>query len=450
MLRSAILPAVKAFFAKGAVEMKVSPAINDPYKANRIAYYAKCAFEYFISLTVSGAILTRLLLVLGVSDALTGVISALTTFATGIQFMTTSFMRRRKSIRATVITVCTLHQVAQAAMFLLPFLPVHHTLRVVLFVALFLVPTVIKNLTGSAIYNMYIVYVDPLKRGSFSATNSMVSLIIGMIYNYVMSWMVDYFDANGKLHVSLLLCAAVILFWTVCHAVSIRLSKDAPQVLEDIRQSPPLIQNLKENLSNTTFSKLLILPIARNFIELFATSYHTVYLLQEIGSSVTFVAITGIVSGIAQFVFMLPMGKFADRFGHVKSLTVAFCAMAVANLMLTFWVPANGEWLYLVSRFPHAIGISCITVSLNNLLFNYTPQKNWVSALGIYSSLGGVFGFLGSLLGGAILGAVQTAGNRVFGFHLYGQQLLNLLSVLGYGALILYELRVIAKLKKTY
>ncbi len=430
--------------------MNATPAVKDPYKANRIAYYAKCAFEYFISLTVSGAILTRLLLVLGVSDALTGIISAITTFATGIQFMTVSFMRHRKSIRTTGNMVCILHQVAQAAMFLLPFLPVPRALRVILFVLLYLAPTVFKNLTGSAMYNMYIVYVDPQKRGSFSAINCMTSLVTGMVYNYAMSWAVDYFDAAGKTQVGFLLCAAVILLWAVCHAVSIRLSKDAPQVLEDIRKSPPLMQNLKDNLSNANFLKLLILPVARNFIELFATSYHTVYLLQEIGSNVTFVAVTGIVSSIAQFVFMLPIGKFADRFGHAKSLTVAFCSMAVANLMLTFWVPANGEWLYLISRIPHAVGVSCISVSINNLLFNYTPKKNWVSALGIYNSLGGIFGFLGSLLGGVILATVQAAGNSVLGFSVYGQQLLNLLSVAGYAALIFYEIRVVEKLKKVY
>ncbi len=430
--------------------MELTPAVKDPYKANRIAYYARCAFEYFISLTVSGAILTRLLLVLGVSDALTGVISALTTFATGIQFMTVSFMRRRKSIRTTTITVCTLHQVAQATLFLLPFLPVPPTVRVVLFVLLFLAPTVVKNMTTSATYNMYNVYIEPNRRGSFVAVNNMVSLITGMIYNYAVSWLVDYYDAAGQPHVGFLMCAAVILVWTVCHAVSVRLSKDAPQVLEDIRKSPPMLQNLKENLSNANFLKLLILFVGRQFVELLSVSYHSVYLLQELQSSITFVAVMGIVSSLAQFAFFIPVGKLADRLGHTKCLTLGFGALAISYFLLVFWVPANGEWLYLLSRIPHAAGICAISVSINNILFNYTPQKNWVSAMSVYNSFGGIFGFVGSLIGGAILGTVQAAGNRVFGLPVYGQQLLNLLAVVGYAVLLIYLLRVVAKLKKVY
>ncbi len=425
-------------------------APNDPYKGNRIAYYAKCAFDYFVSLTVSSALLTRLLLALGVSDVLAGIISALTTFAGGIQFLTADFMRRRKSIRTTTIVVSAIQHAAQAAMFLLPFLPLPYILRIVLFVVLFLVPTIFKNLTNSAMYGMYIVYVEPDKKGRFSAVNCMVSLIIGIAYNYAISWVVDYYDAAGKTQIGFLMCAGAILLWAVCHGISVRLSKDAPQVLEDIRKSPPLKQNLTANLSNPNFFKLLLLPVGYHFVLLFTTSYHSVYLLRELGSNVTFVAVTVIVSSIAQFVFMLPMGKFADHFGHGKSMAISFFAMAVSNLILIFWVPANGEWLYLVSRIPFAIGSSCASVSISNLLFNYTPQKNWVSALGIYNSFGGILGFLGSLLGGAVLGMVQAAGNRVFGFSMYGQQLLSLLSVVGYIGLIVYEVRVVEKLKKIY
>lgn len=47
------------------------------YKTSARAYTAQCAFEYFISLLSGDAFLAKLLKDVGVSDALTGLISSL-------------------------------------------------------------------------------------------------------------------------------------------------------------------------------------------------------------------------------------------------------------------------------------------------------------------------------------------------------------------------------------
>ena len=52
---------------------------------SKIAYHFEAAVEYLISILVTGAFLTALLNEIGVSDAISGTISSLTTFACMVQ-----------------------------------------------------------------------------------------------------------------------------------------------------------------------------------------------------------------------------------------------------------------------------------------------------------------------------------------------------------------------------
>jgi hypothetical protein len=55
-------------------------------------------------------------------------------------------------------------------------------------------------------------------------------------------------------------------------------------------------------------------------------------------------------------------------------------------------------------------------------------MEYFVPACAIKDSIGGVCGFLASLLGARILSAVQENGNVVLGITIHGQQLLSALS----------------------
>ncbi len=58
---------------------------KDIYKTSRFMYILEAAFEYFISLMVAGAYLARLTTEIGMSDAMTGIISSLGSLASCFQ-----------------------------------------------------------------------------------------------------------------------------------------------------------------------------------------------------------------------------------------------------------------------------------------------------------------------------------------------------------------------------
>lgn len=93
------------------------------YQKSRSAYTAQCMFEYFISLLATDAFLAKLLKDIGLSDALTGLLSSLISFTFLFQLFSIPLAGKLKKIKKPVIVLDTLSQLFFAAMYTVPFLP---------------------------------------------------------------------------------------------------------------------------------------------------------------------------------------------------------------------------------------------------------------------------------------------------------------------------------------
>lgn len=409
------------------------------------AYIAEAAFEYFITLTSGGTFLTLLIKQMDVSDALTGIISSMTILALGTQMFSAAFIRRRRSIRASVLFMQTAQQVLTCLLFLLPFLPLPAAAKPILFAVLLLLSSMLNNLITPVKFNWLNSFVNPERRGIFTAHKEMVSLFTGLIYNFVMSRVVDYFAENGHPDIGLKLCALVIFIFMICHVVTLLIARDAPKVMEDTRQSPPLLPAIRESLTNPTFMKVLTFALGWNIFCCFFSSYQTVFLLQDVGASTTYIAVTGIVGSLVRIAVSPFMGKYSDRHGFAKACRLGFTFATAAYGMMAFQTPGNGKLLYMLYQILVAIGMSTIAGGLLNILFEYVEARDRVGAMSIYCALAGFGGFLGSLAGGALLDAIQKAGNRFLGMNVYAQQVLAGIGCLGLIATILYGKYVLEK-----
>ena len=63
-----------------------------------------------------------------------------------------------------------------------------------------------------------------------------------------------------------------------------------------------------------------------------------------------------------------------------------------------------------------------------NIVYSYIPKEYFVQASAIKNCVGGVCGFVISIFAGMLLERIQSNGNEIFGIHVYGQQVLSLIS----------------------
>jgi MFS family permease len=409
------------------------------------AYIAAAAVEHSVILTTSGAFLTLLIKQMNVSDALTGIISSFTTLALGMQLFSVVFIRRRRSIRSSVLWMQTGQQLLYCLLFLLPFLPLPQAIKPALCAVLLLVAATLNNLIIPVKFNWLNSFVQQGRRGIFTAHREMVSLFTGLVYNFLMSRAVDHFAAVGRPDIGLKLCALFMFIFTVCHAGALAAAKDAPAVLEEIRRNPPLLPAIRDHLTNPVFFRVLLFAIGWNFFSNFFTTYQTVFMLQEVSASATYIAVAGIVGSLVRILVSPAMGKYSDKHGFAKGCGLGLCFAAASYIILGFWQPGNGKLLYMLSTIINSIGLAAVFGGMVNLLFEYVESRDRVSAMSVYCSLAGLGAFIGSLAGGAVLDAIQKAGNRFLGLSVYGQQVLAVIATLGLLATVLYGKFVLEK-----
>ena len=104
-------------------------------------------------------------------------------------------------------------------------------------------------------------------------------------------------------------------------------------------------------------------------------------------------------------------------------------------------------WLIIV----FTVLFNCSYAGLNqnsfNITYNYVDSKYITQAMAVKNCIGGVCGFLASIIGGKVLEIVQSKGNIVFGVHIYGQQIMSVVSFVLTVAAIFYVQFVIEKQK---
>ena len=141
-------------------------------------------------------------------------------------------------------------------------------------------------------------------------------------------------------------------------------------------------------------------------------------------------------------------GFLADEKGNAWILSVALSVTSVAFFVNMFTRPGLGKYLYIAYYVLFAVAEAGINGPMTNITYDYIDDRSFSDALGARNAIGGVTGFLASLLGGAIVSAVQAGGNRLFGVTVYAQQLLSGVSCVILACVALYLRFVMVRLPK--
>ena len=415
------------------------------YRRSRAAYTAQCAVEYFISLLVTDAFLAKLLSYLGISDALTGIISSFITLAFVIQIFSILLVRARIGIKGLVLTLDTLSVFFFMALYLIPFLPVGKEMRTALVVISVLVAYAGKYLITSIYFRWANSYVDPMHRGSFSATKEIISLLGGMIFTAAAGYAVDRFEDAGSREGAFLFLASAILILNIANFITISLIKKDDPLPKDAKKES-LFATVKNIVGNKSFRHVIVMGILWETARYFSVGFMGVYKTKDLMISVFAVQIINIGANLARMAVSRWFGRYSDRHSYARGFELGLWIAAAAFLVNVF---TNRSTWFLIILYTVLFSVSTAGTNQNsfNITYSYVDGKYITEAMAIKSCVGGLFGFGASLVAGKILSGVQENGNQLLGIPLYGQQLLSLISFLLVLALILYTRLVIEKQK---
>ena len=189
---------------------------------SRRAYSTQCMLEYFIALLVSDAFLSKLLTVLGLSDAQVGVISSLISAAFLFQLASVFLVDRIRRVKRCLLFFTTFSQMLFASLYFLPFLNLPAALRQPTVVCLLLLGYFCNYFVTTMVFQWGNSFVSPDLRGEFSAGKEMQSLLGGMIFTLLIGFMVDTLEARGRLMSAFLYIALIGLLTSAGNYICIR------------------------------------------------------------------------------------------------------------------------------------------------------------------------------------------------------------------------------------
>lgn len=417
---------------------------KDIYKASRFLYILEAAFEYFISLLVTGAYLAKVTDAIGMNDTMTGILTSFVSLGCGFQIIAI-FLANKRPVKRWVTILHSLNQLAFALIYLLPFINLSPTVKVAVFITFLLIGHIINNVVNSPKINWFMSLVDDKKRGRFTASKEMVSLIGGMVFSFAMGAVIDHFEAIGNLNSAFIVCGISVFVLMLLHSATLLFAKEKP--VED-SENISTKQLLSELVKDKNLLKVILVSVLWNIVSYSATPFYGSYQIKELGFTMTFVSILSAAYAIVRTIFSTPMGKFADKYSFAKMLNICFIIMLVGFSINIFTVPENGKVFYTIYYMLNAIAMAGINSAVINLIYDYVDKEKRIGALALKSTIAGFAGFFTTLAISPLVSHIQESGNMFLGMNVYAQQVVSAIAAILLVVLIVYLNLVVRKIRK--
>lgn len=394
---------------------------RDLRRNNRL-YIVQAAVEYHIALLLTGSFLAALTTALGMSDALTGVLSAV--ISLGCVFQLLSLLLQLRRSRPFVTFMSVLNQLLFAALYLIPFLPLGGRGKITLFVVLILLAYFVYYVAHPEKVSWLMHWVEDETRGIFTANMQIFSLLTGMAFSLVMGAVSDYFREKGQENTAFLVCGGTILVLMAIHTVLLRgvTDRELPT-----RQGAGLLQRFGKVLQNRQVRRITFLYMLWNAANYAAIPFYGTYQIKELGFSLTLVSILSILGCFVRALVSQAWGRYGDRRSFPSMVRLGFLIAAAAFSVCAFAVPGRGVIPFAAYQVLYGISLGAIEIGKTNLIFDVVPEEERSDALALNQSVCGLAGFAATAVCSVIVSAVQNSGT-VLGAPLYAQQLMSILA----------------------
>ena len=293
---------------------KLSGVTPQQAKQGKLMYVIEAAVEYFIALIIAGQYLTNLSLHLGIDQAYSSILLSFVQLGYVFQLFGL-FLAKKKRVKGMVTLLHTVNQAAFALIYLVPFVPVPPVVKHVFFIAFLIIGYFLSNFIGAPKLSWYMTFVDANERGRFTATKEIWSLIGGVVFSYIISFVIEHFQGIGQIETAFLISAISIFLLAAVHTLVLIFTPN----VEVPTSSEPLGNALKSVFTSKKAWKVFVVQIVYSIISTTAIATMLPFLkypAEKFGLGITselFFATVAAVGALSRVLVSRPMGRFADK-----------------------------------------------------------------------------------------------------------------------------------------
>ena len=414
-------------------------------KRGRVLYTIEASVEYFVSILVAGTFLATLTEYLGFDTATTGIISSFISLGCVFQLIALFVFKGRA--KKSIIVLSVANQLLFTLLYVIPLLDGDMSIKGGFFISAILVAYLFYNIAHPAKINWLMSLVDDKKRGRFTATKEIVSLITGVAFTFGMSGVIDYFKEQNDLRTAFIIIAIGMLLLTVFHTFLMIFTVEK----EPTEQESKTLGSIFSVLKDKNVIKVTIVFSLWYIASYSTTPFYGAYQIDTengLGFPMWFVSISSAIYAVARASFSYVWGAYADKYSFANMIRICFAIAGVGFLLNVFCTPSNGWVVYTIHYVFYAIAMAGINNALTNLCFDYVSVDKRRDALAISLAISGLVGFLTTTAISPLVSHIEASGNMFLGLNLYAPQVTSAIAFVLTCVCIIYVSIFMVKKKK--
>ena len=414
------------------------------FRRGRGAYVAQCTLEYFISILSTDVFLSKLLKSIGCSDAFTGVLSSVISFAFLFQLLTVPLAARLTRVKKTVTALDAASQLLFTSIYAVPFLPIGASGKAAAAAAALLLGYFTLYLNNSFAYRWGNAFVAPENRARFSAGKEMVSLFTGIFFTLGAGFASDALEEKGN-GGQFLFLGGVMAVAALLNLFCFTRMEDLP--IRDTEEKQNVREILRRVFGSRGFRAAAFLTALTEFARYTVVGFLGTYKTEQLGLSLSRVQMINVLASMGRFAVSRPFGVYSDKNGYARGYFYGNLLTAASFLCGIFTAPGT-KWLIIPATVLFHMSYAGTNQNTFQMLYAFVDNDAVAPALALAGSIRGVSGFCASLFGSALLKTAERRANTLFGRTVYGQQLQHAAAFLFILAALAYNRLVVCRLKE--
>ena len=375
---------------------------GDELEAGKRALVWDAAWASLTGAWSGGVVLVAFALSLGAGPMTIGLLAAIPFMAQAAQLPTIFLVeriRRRKLIGVTSLNI------ARAIIFLLALLPfaAPASWRIPLLLLSQVGIALMGSVAACAINSWFHQMLPPTGLGAFFGRRLLIASALACGGTLAAGLLVDHppFGVANYAYAASFAAAALAGF-----ASSACLARTPEPVMPVAGPAMPLRDMLREPLGDGNFRHLVLMLGGWNLASNLAAPFFTVYLIQQLGFSLSTVTTLWVTSQLSNAAALYLWGQLSDRLSNKAILAVALPTYFLSTLGLVFADVSRSEdvqllLLYLLHIFM-GMASGGISLATGNLGLKLAPQGKGTSYLALIGLVSAVAGGVAPIAGGAI------------------------------------------------
>ncbi len=385
-----------------------------------------------------GTFLVKYVLELGAKPFHLGLMTSIVQLSQVFQALGVFVLQIFKSRKKSVMWIIGFSRTAPFLFGMLPFLLPKPA---ALFVALFILAiTTATQASAANIWTGWIADMIPLRiRGRFFSMRNRYLMLAGMIVGYIFSTFYDLFDPNGgaiaerikawlgnpsffapenefyALAIIFFVAVLVNILWLFV----IKHQPDSPPV----NNKHPFFRTLKEPLRDSNFRRLALYSIWWMFAVGIASPFWAPFMMRTLRMSLLEIQVYGTISAITSFFTLRFWGHFIDRFGNKTAMRLVIIFGGINPLVWLFATPRN-YWMLFVEAASSGFMWAGANIVAQNFVLAIAPEEKKQVYSGVFAAISGLAMTTSAFLSGVFLPKPMN----FFGYHLYPEQVLFLIT----------------------